>query len=375
LQILKMNFADSLTKVRQNLTTPKLISQDDSSKNLNELLNSLIITIVEKIKGVLQDLVAFIQPEINFAQKPQFKDSFCVDNVREGLIVCFMHHLTATARSYCAIVASDLKIPPTLLLLLSKLCLDFRNGSVSFLLSQTDEVFQINPKQNVALTNENEISMTMQESAQELLNSYVRIQGLNVSQMLRKSVETRDWLHTIEPRTVRAVMKRVVEDISAIDATVALLYEDQGNNTEHSSDSSRKTHSISVSRHQYRSNWSSLTPNHLDSTLVSNMHKLFSERIEIFSTVEFNKVSILTGIIKISLKTFMECVRLKTFSKYGLQQIQVDTHYLQLYLWRFVADENLVHFLLDEILGSAVHRCLEPILMEPSVVDIICERG
>jgi hypothetical protein len=37
-------------------------------------------------------------------------------------------------------------------------------------------------------------------------------------------------------------MKRVVEDISAIDATVALLYEDQGNNTEHSSDSSRKTH-------------------------------------------------------------------------------------------------------------------------------------
>lgn len=89
----------------------------------------------------------------------------------------------------------------------------------------------------------------------------------------------------------------------------------------------------------------------------------------------------------------MECVRLKTFSKYGLQQIQVDTHYLQLYLWRFVADEkynrficfiivelirlfcSLVHFLLDEILGSAVHRCLEPVLMEPSVVDIICERG
>lgn len=36
---------------------------------------------------------------------------------------------------------------------------------------------------------------------------------------------------------------------------------------------------------------------------------------------------------------------------------------------------SLVHFLLDEILGSAVHRCLEPVLMEPSVVDIICERG
>ena len=32
--------------------------------------------------------------------------------------------------------------------------------------------------------------------------------------MLRKSVETRDWLNTVEPRTVRAVMKRVVEEIT-----------------------------------------------------------------------------------------------------------------------------------------------------------------
>lgn len=60
--------------------------------------------------------------------------------------------------------------------------------------------------------------------------------------MLRKSVETRDWLHTIEPRTVRAVMKRVVEDMTAIDSIVTQLYEDQGTATEHSSDSSRKAH-------------------------------------------------------------------------------------------------------------------------------------
>lgn len=376
LQILKLSFSDTLTKIRQVLTTPKLISQDDSSKNLSELLNSMIVTVVEKTKGVLQDLVAFITPEVTFSKKPHFRDSFCLDNVREGLVVCFLHHLTASVRSFCSEGILDSKIPPTLILLLSRFCLDFRNGSVHFLLSKTDEIFNINPKRNSnALTNEAEISNTMQESAQYLLNYYVHLQGHNCSQMLRKSVETRDWLHTIEPRTVRAVMKRVVEDISAIDATVALLYEDQGTATGNSSDSSRKTHSISVSRLQYRSNWSSYTPSHLDSTLVSNMHKLFSERIEIFSPVEFSKVSILTGVIKISLKTFMECVRLKTFSKYGLQQIQVDTHYLQLYLWRFVADENLVHFLLDEILGSAVHRCLEPVLMEPSVVDIICERG
>ena len=83
----------------------------------------------------------------------------------------------------------------------------------------------------------------------------------------------------------------------------------------------------------------------------------------------------MTGIIKISLKTFLECVRLRTFGRYGLQQIQVDCHYLQMYLWRFVSDENLVHFLLDEIVGSSAHRCLDPAPMEQSVIEVICERG
>ena len=39
-----------------------------------------------------------------------------------------------------------------------------------------------------------------------------------------------------------------------------------------------------------------------DQSLLSNIQKLFSEKIEIFSAVEFSKVSILTGIIKITLK-------------------------------------------------------------------------
>lgn len=64
------------------------------------------------------------------------------------------------------------------------------------------------------------------------------------NQMLRKSVETRDWLNTIEPRNVRAVMKRVIEDISAIDAQVGQLYE-EGVRKERSSDSSRRTHPLS----------------------------------------------------------------------------------------------------------------------------------
>lgn len=72
--------------------------------------------------------------------------------------------------------------------------------------------------------------------------------------MLRKSVETRDWLNTIEPRNVRAVMKRVVEDISAMDSQVGQLYE-EGVRKERSSDSSRRTFNFSMSRQQTRSQW------------------------------------------------------------------------------------------------------------------------
>lgn len=92
------------------------------------------------------------------------------------------------------------------------------------------------------LTSEIEICENFQKTAQELLNHFVRLQGIAVSQMLRKSVETRDWLHTIEPRTVRAVMKRVVEDITAIESQVTALYDDNDGQVDRSSDSSRKTH-------------------------------------------------------------------------------------------------------------------------------------
>ena len=39
-------------------------------------------------------------------------------------------------------------------------------------------------------------------------------------------------------------------------------------------------------------------------------------------------------------QTLLECVRLRTFGNFGLQQIQVDCHYLQMYLWTYVSDER-----------------------------------
>ncbi|XP_054610999.1 vacuolar protein sorting-associated protein 51 homolog [Dunckerocampus dactyliophorus] len=388
LTALQSFYMDSLTDVRQALATPRLsmagpgggahlggtASSRDAPSSLPELLSSLSASILNQIKSVLASVHLFTAKDITFSNKPYFKGEFCCRGVRESLVVSFIKFVCQSSRQFCE-SAGDKggSTPPALLLLLSRLCLDYETSAISYILTLTDEQFLA--QHHSPVTPVTALCAEAREAAQKLLNHYVKVQGLIISQMLRKSVETRDWVNTIEPRNVRAVMKRVVEDTTSIDVQVGLLYE-EGVRKAHSSDSSKRTFSVYSSSRQQARYAASYTPSApMDTNLLSNIHKLFSERIDIFSSVEFNKVSVMTGIIKIGLKTFLECVRLRTFGRYGLQQIQVDCHYLQMYLWRFVSDENLVHFLLDEIVGSSAHRCLDPAPMEQSVIEVICERG
>ena len=74
-------------------------------------------------------------------------------------------------------------------------------------------------------------------------------------------------------------------------------------------------------------------------------------------------------------QTLLESVRLRTFSRFGLQQVQVDAHYLRTYLWSYVADEHVLNVLLDEVVTSASVRCCEPELMEQRVVEFICDQS
>uniref|UniRef100_A0A8C7JDG6 Vacuolar protein sorting-associated protein 51 homolog n=1 Tax=Oncorhynchus kisutch TaxID=8019 RepID=A0A8C7JDG6_ONCKI len=374
LAALQSFYLDSLRDVRQALAAPRLATGKDAPASLPELLSSLSASILNQIKSVMASVQLFTAKDITFSNKPYFKGEFCSQGVRESLVVNFIKFVCQSSRQFCESVGDrGGSTPPALLLLLSRLCLDYETSTITYILTLTDEQFLVQHRSPVtavaALCGE------AREAAQKLLNHYVKVQGLIISQMLRKSVETRDWVNTIEPRNVRAVMKRVVEDTTSIDVQVSLLYE-EGTRKAHSSDSSKRTFSVYSGSRQQTRYAPSYTPSAaMDTNFLSNIHKLFSERIDIFSPVEFNKVSVVTGIIKISLKTFLECVRLRTFGRYGLQQIQVDCNYLQMYLWRFVSDENLVHFLLDEIVGSTAHRCLDPAPMEQSVIEVICERG
>ncbi len=175
--------------------------------------------------------------------------------------------------------------PPTLLLLLSRACYDLQLNTTQYLMSMVDEQFLIDDASG--LTSVAKVNSLLKTVSQMLLNHYVKMQGGILSQMLRKSVETRDWLNSVEPRTVRAVMKRVVEEVTTVDRQVGKIYE-EGSRKARSSDSSRRTRLSQMRPSASASGWSVAT-SQMDTSLASNIQKMFNEKIEIFSTVEFSK--------------------------------------------------------------------------------------
>uniref|UniRef100_A0A3B4Y3K3 Vacuolar protein sorting-associated protein 51 homolog n=1 Tax=Seriola lalandi dorsalis TaxID=1841481 RepID=A0A3B4Y3K3_SERLL len=256
LSALQSFYMDSLTDVRQALATPRLSVAGASVAG--ELLSSLSASILNQIKSVLASVHLFTAKDITFSNKPYFKGEFCSQGVRESLVVSFIKFVCQSSRQFCE-SAGDKggSTPPALLLLLSRLCLDYETSTISYILTLTDEQFLV--QHHSPVTPVTSLCAEAREAAQKLLNHYVKVQGLIISQMLRKSVETRDWVNTIEPRNVRAVMKRVVEDTTSIDVQVGLLYE-EGVRKAHSSDSSKRTFSVYSSSRQQARYAASYTP-------------------------------------------------------------------------------------------------------------------
>ena len=376
---LEEKLEDRIMDTRQTIAQPRKGS--DQPLNLQEVSTVLLTAVTENIRNVLTTLQTFLDPELSFSAKTYFRTKFCVTLVQEGVLINYFNQIVNICGKFC----TGRAVSPALLLLMSRTCLDLNVNTTAHLSSIMADQYQL-----LEATNMTQVNAQLAAVSQSLLDAYVRAQAADLSLMIRKSVEARDWLSTVEPRSVRAVMKRVVEDVTEIDEQVGQLYE-EGQKKVRSSDSSR------TFGHRSRSVFSSYTNStNLDSSLASNIQKLFSEKIDYFAPVTNNKVnlsnnvlleqstilnslqvSVLTGIIKLGLKTLLECVRLKTFARYGLQQMQVDCHYLQLFLWRFVEDEAVVHHLLDEVLSSALHRSMEqpPQMMESSVVEMICDKN
>ncbi len=104
-----------------------------------------------------------------------------------------------------------------------------------------------------------------------------------------------------------------------------------------------------------------------------NVAKLFKERVKLSGSIKFAQPSIFAAIIGVGLKSLVECIRLQTLGRAGLQQLQLDAHYLRPRLRRFVGGSTgaVVDSLVDEVVAAGAERTTDPTLLEAAVLDRI----
>ncbi|KAH9643204.1 hypothetical protein HF086_012866 [Spodoptera exigua] len=347
-QSIQSQFKDSLTKVRQSLA-----SKGTDTTDLKDILNSLQVYLMQKVQASLLDLMAFLQNNLSFGLKP-----WCATAVADTcwkVISETMINLSDMVKKMASVQTSNNNIPFELLLILAKLCLEMQESGVSTLHNHLLKLLEESaPGLTIPSKDTNSVMVHLSTAAQAALDCEVVFIGQTAAQMLRVSVLARDWLRAPEPRGPRAVCRRVVETLASADSAASQLFP---TSIKPSSDSSRRTI------------WSRAPSS------FSPLNRIFSERIEVFSPAGADRAALSNGALKVALKALVECVRLRTFGKHGLQQLQVDVHFLQQRLSCMGNDERLLNALLEDALASAQLRCVDPQLMEPSIVDIICERG
>ncbi|MGH0179082.1 UNVERIFIED_CONTAM: hypothetical protein FKN15_078545 [Acipenser sinensis] len=145
------------------------------------------------------DILEFIDKGCN-----NFVSSLCL-GVREGLVVGFIQFICQSSQQFCESVGEKgaPSTPPSLLLLLSRLCLDYESSTISYILTLADEQFlgqdqslltpvsvlcaQAREDQSL-LTPVSVLCAQAREVSQRLLNHYVKLQGLIVSLSLSLSL-------------------------------------------------------------------------------------------------------------------------------------------------------------------------------------------
>ena len=194
-------------EARQTIAQPRRGS--DPVLDLQEVNTGLLAAIADNVRKTLSCLQTFLDPELSFSSKSQFRSQFC-KSVRDNVLVSHLQLIVSNCQQF----TSGRSVPPALLLLLSRALHDLHTSTTAHLASSLQEQFPGPP------TDLREVEADIAAGSKALLEAYVQVQAADLSLMLRKSVEARDWLSTVEPRSVRAVMKRVVEDVTLVDAQV-----------------------------------------------------------------------------------------------------------------------------------------------------------
>lgn len=207
-------------------------------------------------------------------------------------------------------------------------------------------------------------------AGEKFLHLYITMKTQKVSVLLKKRFTTPNWIKHKEPREVHMFVDLFLQELEGVLSEVKQILP-QGATRKHrradsnGSTASSRSNPLRDDRMLSRSNAQKARSQLLETHLA----KLFKQKMEIFTKVESTQDSVVTTIVKLCLKSLQEFVRLQTFNRSGFQQIQLDIQFLRNSIKDTIEDEAAVDFLLDEVIVATAERCLDPVPLEPPVLD------
>ncbi|QCD98283.1 hypothetical protein DEO72_LG6g3002 [Vigna unguiculata] len=215
------------------------------------------------------------------------------------------------------------------------------------------------------------ISQKFRATGEKFLQLYIKMRTQRIALLLKKRFATPNWVKHKEPREVHMCVDLFLQELKITGNEVKqILPQDL---TKHrradSNGSSASSRSNSFREEKEKLSRSNIQKGRSQQLLETHLAKLFKQKVEIFTKVEYTQESVVMTIVKLCLKSLQEYARLQTFNRSGFQQIQLDIQFLRTPLKEIVEDEAAMDFLLDEVIVAAVERCLDPIPLELPILD------
>ncbi|KAE9611855.1 putative vacuolar protein sorting-associated protein [Lupinus albus] len=212
-----------------------------------------------------------------------------------------------------------------------------------------------------------EICRKFRSAGEKFLHLYINTRNQRISLLLKKRFTTPNWVKHKEPREVHMFVDLFLQELEVIGNEVKqILPEGIRKHRRTDSDGSSVSSRSNPLRDEKLGRSNTRGRSQL---LETHLAKLFKQKIEIFTKVEYTQGSVVTTIVKLCLKSLQEFVRLHTFNRSGFQQIQLDIQFLRIPLRETVEDEAAIDFLLDEVIVATAERCLDPIPLEFPILD------
>ncbi|KAG7971038.1 hypothetical protein I3843_07G115600 [Carya illinoinensis] len=213
-----------------------------------------------------------------------------------------------------------------------------------------------------------EICRIFRSAGEKFLHLYVDMRTQRISLLLKKRFTTPNWVKHKEPREVHMFVDLFLQELEATGCEVKQILP-EGLRRHRRNDSNGSTNSSRSNPLREEKLSRSSTQRARSQLLETHLAKLFKQKIEIFTKVEYTQESVVTTVVKLCLKSLQEFVRLQTFNRSGFQQIQLDIQFLRTPVKEIVEDQAVIDFLLDEVIVNASERCLDPIPLEPPILD------